>query len=435
VQAISAAGPIRDLTVRRGALAVELGMTPVFLVAKGDVALAKATLSGEGGWTVPGRAVALDLAIRNPFALPIAGPINVTAPEGWTVRGGLRVLLDRRESMVRMLTVQPSADAEVGKTYQVSCRWLNDRGEFLGAVSLPVEVRAAAAVSLQYDTKTGELALAGTSPLAEPPVIQSATVSFQLPEGTEESRDVSDALSWSRKGLGGTSAFAAALACPAPVAAPTVATVKVAFADVPAVEAETAYNLWPVPIGGVVVDGKDEDWLGVTSVPVTAFDGTMKEKWSGAQDASATVSMVRDLEALYLYVTVIDDVQRQDESGGNVWRGDGIQLSLAPVEGSPEERVEIGLTLTKTGPEAFRWTQESKLLDDVSLKIVREGTATRYEAAIPWSELGGCPEAGSLRRFALVVNDQDDKEREGWLYLFKGLGWSKDASKHGLLKF
>jgi hypothetical protein len=35
----------------------------------------------------------------------------------------------------------------------------------------------------------------------------------------------------------------------------------------------------------------------------------------------------------------------------------------------------------------------------------------------------------------LVVNDRDNKEREGWLRLFKGLGWRKDTSQHGLLRF
>ena len=107
---------------------------------------------------------------------------------------------------------------------------------------------------------------------------------------------------------------------------------------------------------------------------------------------------------------------------------------IAGVELPTNKRVEIGLSLTPKGPQVYRWTQHEELLADVALSVTREGTTTRYEAALPWSVLGGCPADGAERRFALVVNDRDGKDREGWLRLFDGLGWSKDVSQHGFLQ-
>jgi hypothetical protein len=439
LQLISAAGPMRTVMAPGGVYAAELSETPVFLVGQGQVELAKAVLSGEGVWTVPGRGVSLDLKIRNPLGTAVSGPISITAPAGWSVKADRRVLLDRRETASRTLVVQPPMTAKPGEAYLVYCQLNADDGTLLGALSLPVELRAAATATFTYLPESKQLHIEGTSPLATPPAIESAQLRFVSPTGEETTQDISGSLAWqepkwfwqSKEGA----SFAADVPCPALTVAPTVAKLTVAFAGVPAAEAETTFNLWPVPMAAIVIDGKDDDWLGMTSVKLDTFDGPEKDKWTGPNDDSATVSLAWDLEALYVHAVVEDDQQQQPEVGGGVWRGDGIQLSLAPMQGKPEDRVEIGLTLTKNGPEAYRWTQKAEVLKNVKLSAVREGTTTRYEAAIPWTLLGGYPQDGGERRFAMVVNDRDAGDREGWLPLFGGLGWSKDVSKHGILKF
>lgn len=440
VQIISAAGPIRQEMLTGGSLTVELGETPIFILGQGKVELAKSALSGEGSWTVPGRPVRLPVAVRNPQSVAVSGPLQVTVPEGWTVQGVGSVLLDRREKTTCPITVCPPQSAATGKTYPVLCRWFDGKGRFLGAVTLPVELRAAAELALSYQGATRSLQVAGTSPLATPPVVSKATLRFLLPDGTEQSQELTEKLVWrqSAKGWfreGASSTFSLDVPCPELTVAPTVAELVVEFADVPSVSARCEFNLWPVPAAAITVDGKTDDWLGMAQVALTEFDGPDKQDWSGPQDNSATVSLAHDMDYLYVWVEVTDDQQAQPEVGGGVWRGDGVQLSLAPVDGKPEDRVEIGLSLTSQGPQVYRWTQHEELLADVPLSVTREGQVTRYEAAIPWSVLGGCPADGAQRRFALVVNDRDGKDREGWLRLFAGLGWSKDVNKHGYLQF
>lgn len=440
VQLISANGPIHEEAVTGGTLTVELSETPVFVVGMGKVTLTKPALAGVGDWTVPGREIRLSVTVSNSQTVAVAGPLQVTAPEGWTVLGDSRAMLDRHESARRTISVRPPASAEAGKTYPVLCRWLDDSGRFLGAVTLPVELRAAAGLAVSYQNATRSLQIAGTSPLATPPATERATLRYRFPDGTEQSQDLTGELVWQRSSgwLGQAaklSSFTLAVPCPELTVAPTVAELTVELADVPSVSARCEFNLWPVPSAAITVDGKTDDWLGMTQVALTEFDGPDKQDWSGPADAAATVTMARDMDYLYLCVEVTDDQQAQPEVGGGVWRGDGVQLSLAPLDGKPEERVEIGLSLTPKGPQVYRWTRHEEVLADVSLSVTREGTVTRYEAALPWSVLGGCPAEGAQRRFALVVNDRDGKEREGWLRLFDGLGWSKDVSKHGFLQF
>ena len=425
VRLLSACGATQDLGLRRGALVVELSEMPVFVIGAGSVKLAKPTLSGEGTWTVPGRAASLALKLRNPLPVAVGGSLAVTLPEGWSLAGNRSVLLDRRKSGVRTLTVRPPVDAEPGKSHPVTCRWLSEDGTFLGAVTVPVELKPATSLSLTFEPSARSLRVEVSSPLAARPVVTGAHLRFTLPDGTETTRDVLANFRWS----------GFSLPCPALTVAPTGAELTLTFAEVPPVKAQTEFNLWPVPLAGIMVDGKGEDWQGTTRMKLTTFDGPGKDKWTGPKDASATVSLARDLDALYLYAEVTDDKHAQAAAGAGVWEGDGIQLSLAPMNGKPEDRVEIGFTLTTKGPQVYRWTQDEGVLESVALKVIREGTTTRYEAAIPWPVLGGHPPEGTLRRFALVVNDRDNKEREGWLRLFKGLGWRKDTSQHGLLRF
>ena len=424
VRLLSAAGPVREVALARGTLVMELGEMPVFAVARGKAKLAKATLSGEGSWTVPGRPAPVAFALRNPLSVAVSGTLSLELPAGWQAAGSGRILLDRRQATTQEFQVTPPVAADPGQ-HAVACRWQGDDGTFLGAAVATVEVRPAVSLSLAFEPTLGVLRGMATTPLALRPAVESATLRLAVPDGSETVRDVTGEFRW-----GGF-----ALPCPAATAAPVGAELTVVCAGVPEAKARTEFNCWPVPQAAIFLDGKANDWQGMDEARLTTFDGPGKDKWSGVADASATLSLARDLDALYLLAAVVDDRHAQGERGGMVWQGDGIQISMAPLGGRPEDRIEIGLTLTAGGPEAYRWTQEAKLLENVALKVVREGTITRYEAAIPWDLLGGRPEDGELRRFALVVNDRDDGEREGWLRFFAGVGWSKDAGKHGLLRF
>ncbi|MDX9981630.1 MAG: sugar-binding protein, partial [Lentisphaeria bacterium] len=439
VQTISAAGPVRQIAAPDGNLVLELGETPVFAMGLGEVEMGRAALAGEGAWTVPGRELRLPLTLRNSLPTAVAGSLRIDAPEGWQVKGGTAILLERRATKHLELVVQPPPDTATGKTHPVRCRWIAKDDRFLGALTLPVEVRAAADLSLAYQPSSHTLRLAGSSPLKPPPAIDRATLRLRFPDGREATQEVTEHLAWETPGRflrrAAAPTLAADLVCPEIGAGPTVAELTVEFADLPAAATRCEANLWSVPRAAITVDAKTGDWLGMTKVALTEFDGPGKDRWTGPSDATATLALARDLDGLHLWIEVTDDILAQPESGGNVWQGDGIQLSLAPVDGKPEDRIEIGLALTNAGPEAYRWTQKAGLLDSIPLHIVREETTTRYEATLPWTILGDRPQPGELRRFALVVNDRDDQDREGWLRLFDGVGWRKDSTQHGILLF
>jgi hypothetical protein len=82
--------------------------------------------------------------------------------------------------------------------------------------------------------------------------------------------------------------------------------------------------------------------------------------YGGAADCSAEVRSGWDAAALYLAIAVTDNVQRQDESGFQLWRGDCIQLAFRngppnATAGYDGSETEIGLTLGPQGPVVFQW--------------------------------------------------------------------------------
>lgn len=69
-------------------------------------------------------------------------------------------------------------------------------------------------------------------------------------------------------------------------------------------------------------------------------------------------------------------------------------------------------------------------------RVVREGTVTRYEAAIPWSLLNAdkTPTSGDTLGLALVLRDVekvDDTKESSALGLFGGLIPNRDIPAYG----
>lgn len=68
------------------------------------------------------------------------------------------------------------------------------------------------------------------------------------------------------------------------------------------------------------------------------------------------------------------------------------------------------------------------------LKVKRDSVRTTYNASIPWKELGVTAiRAPKTIGFALIVNDNDGKGREGWLAYGDGIAAEKRTDRYALL--
>jgi len=73
-----------------------------------------------------------------------------------------------------------------------------------------------------------------------------------------------------------------------------------------------------------------------------------------------------------------------------------------------------------------------QLILDTLRAVVRDGTHTRYELALPWRELGSyAPKAGRIFGFGFVVmNSNDGETARYWLQFTPGICGGKDPSQY-----
>ncbi|HIE09280.1 MAG TPA: hypothetical protein EYP65_05470, partial [Armatimonadetes bacterium] len=188
----------------------------------------------------------------------------------------------------------------------------------------------------------------------------------------------------------------------------------------------------------LTIDGDLSDWPEGPQIVLDGTEGNHIEGWRGPNDLSAKIRLAWDGSALYFGAEVVDDVHRQDHEGFDIWRGDCIQIGFDPfldtVRGYDENDVEIGLALTKFGPQAFIWfPKPERPCPEVEVSVKRKGNLTVYEASIPWRLLGVEPSAGFRLAFSLTVNESDTGKFEGWLEWTPGICGGKDASSFGAL--
>ncbi|MBI3920588.1 MAG: hypothetical protein HY318_04135 [Armatimonadetes bacterium] len=209
-------------------------------------------------------------------------------------------------------------------------------------------------------------------------------------------------------------------------------------------------GIWNVPRAKSrpTIDGRGSEWSQVTPALLGArredFWTLRPGAWVGAEDLSAKVRMRWDEVALYVLVEATDDKHVQPNHGSEVWQSDNVQLALdygfaggeAAKAGQPISYPEIGLTRTDSGDEVYRWLWNEKANPSVAFRSSREGNHTTYEAAIPWQEINArTPRPGDLAGFALILNEDDGEGRDGWLELYSGIGYGKDARKFGWVRF
>lgn len=188
------------------------------------------------------------------------------------------------------------------------------------------------------------------------------------------------------------------------------------------------------------VDGNLAEWTQEPTVTLGPEQAAKVDAYDGPDDLSARVWIAADDEFCYIAADVTDDVHVQKNTTKMMWNGDCLQVDLRP--GVPPSRnnfdgvCEIGLALTDVGPQLWQWTPAERLVEDGKVAIVRDGTHTRYEAAVPWSALPRVSNApGAVNAFSLTVNEADGDTFGGWLEWTPGICGSKDSSQFGKILF
>lgn len=197
-----------------------------------------------------------------------------------------------------------------------------------------------------------------------------------------------------------------------------------------------ASELTVVPEHTISVDGQLPVMTGLTPIQLDQ-DGTVAMPgYTGSADLSGPIWLTYDAQNLYLTADLTDDVQYQDQTGANIWQGDGVQLAVG--SGAPGEQTswtEVGAALTPDGPQLYRWLATGDAtpgnVPGGQVAVTRDDASrhTLYEIAIPWSQLQPIRTSDRLISVSLLVNDNDGAGRKGWIQWGGGIGDAKNSAE------
>ena len=209
-----------------------------------------------------------------------------------------------------------------------------------------------------------------------------------------------------------------------------------------------AEDTYTAPMASIVIDGDDSDWAGIT--PLTAvefrtaddewvvfeeYDGGI---WNGPDDHTSSVAFAWDVDALYLYILVVDD-QHEHQSDG-FWAGDCVQIAIADAARTTITQLyNFYLTDAQDAVVIANETATAGGQVDGDVAIVRNDSAgtTFYESRFPPAILGlASLEPDMSIGVGVCVNDGDldtpgQKGWDGWGP--HALVFGKDANKTGLV--
>ena len=199
------------------------------------------------------------------------------------------------------------------------------------------------------------------------------------------------------------------------------------------------------------IDGslEENEWfLGVKGlIPASTYMTLIKtETYSGSDDLSGSVHMMWDKDNLYLALKIKDDIHSQAFKNGSTWQGDGLQIGFTATE-KPTKFTHIMTALGDDGyltKHLFASEDDSNPKgrtsdEDMDLAIKRDDGVTTYEMRISWKlimpmlniiaigdgaqgsnvlitdETRKEAKSGETFRFSVLVNDNDDNGRKGYV--------------------
>jgi len=156
--------------------------------------------------------------------------------------------------------------------------------------------------------------------------------------------------------------------------------------------------------------------------------------WTGRDDLSAKVWVLRDEKNLKVRAAVLDDCHVPGGDRDKLWVFDSVQLAFnVPGE---KDFWKIDLARGMAGePLSKVWNapagrDKAEMERGLALTVRQDGNLLVYEASFPLKTLGyGYERLRKGVKFNLIVNENDGEGRDGWIQLAPGLGddFSTDA--------
>ncbi|PZS02438.1 MAG: hypothetical protein DLM69_04050 [Candidatus Chloroheliales bacterium] len=172
-----------------------------------------------------------------------------------------------------------------------------------------------------------------------------------------------------------------------------------------------------------VIDGRLNEWQVNSGIEISQtaniVPGLPRSKsWGGPSDLSGVSYEGWDANNFYLAVGVNDNVHVQTATGGDLYKGDHIEVwfdtdlggdfSNTAMDG---DDFQIGLSpgdFARIAPEAYIWSKrDPKLIASIKVAAQPRGNGYALEAAIPWSTLGFQPGAGRAIGYDIDYSDND----------------------------
>jgi hypothetical protein len=167
----------------------------------------------------------------------------------------------------------------------------------------------------------------------------------------------------------------------------------------------------------------------------------VKRLWQGPKDNSGKVWLSKDTRGLRIRVEVEDDVHCQPYGGTEPHKGDAVQIAITvPERPGPwvfalAHRDDGGAeAVCRIAPKGF---DAQATAARIKLKTSRVGTATRYDALLPYGERTGFVEKALEDgvRFNLMISDNDGDGCDATIEIVPNTFQSNDISRAPIVRF
>lgn len=197
-----------------------------------------------------------------------------------------------------------------------------------------------------------------------------------------------------------------------------------AAADITLEEADTV-----IPkVSGMTIDADPSDWEGAETetikIPEMGNNSVSAALYNGADDLSAELKLAYDDENLYFWIDVTDDIHYM-QKGSEYWTGDSVQIA---VNNGGKYGPEFGFSTEGVVYKNGSFVYDEKLKpEDIEFVAKRSGKHTIYEIRMPWeAALEKMPNGGLA--LSVLINENDEAGREGWIEWGKGIGDGKSVT-------
>ena len=175
------------------------------------------------------------------------------------------------------------------------------------------------------------------------------------------------------------------------------------------------------------IDSKISGWNKANFVTLKKPDNYHQYKAT----ATGLFRTLYDSNNLYIQVIVKDNSHYKPDLGGDIWKGDCIQIAFDGTRDKFNYNHSFAVADTNDGD--FIWCFDtSQILKQGEVRIHRLGDETVYNVALPWEAIRDkVPSRGDKIGFNLTFNDNDGDGFLGWIEWTPGICGIQAASLFG----